>query len=673
MKNTLVYLLIALIFLISSCSNDDFTRSESDLFLDDALTSITNDQLLGKWTINKIKSKDNFTDVTPSIAECGRDFFEILPNENYRDYLFDNSNCTPKINMLTWSLLNGVVAFTNGIESDLWVITELSSNKLVFKFRLDSDSNGKLETFEAVCSRYDPPTEIDVYSRTFYSDFNVGNNDKILFKWDEYKGYNEFLKYEVYRVNTGCSTSQGELISVITDKNQTSFIDGNPPNKEELCYFFKIYTNKGVLGESEPITVSTDNIIVPSVKNIATNLNGSTVNLNWNKYEGYYFSHYEIEVRNYSSGTGGGYKEDKITEITNVDDNNLDIELPYFENPVFVVHVYNIFGKRNTIVIEAENQISTNFTREEILPINFIKFYVSSKDEEVLYFSDYSKLYRYNYSSHAIEKTVDLDSSSIVFLDIFNSSLGQEVIVNTGNSIKVYDINLNFKYSLILSANTVNPEHLIVNEDGYWLVADRSKLYSFKRTNNELSLISESNLYDESFCCSRLNIINIKQNRILVGNKNKSKGIVIAIDSDGVLNGRTLVDARNTSEWDNTSLFSGDNKYVLDLSSRSIYSTETFNKITNLNQNYYPSGISLNGSLILGTNNSSQDDVSVFHEKKVRVLNYPSLNEQVYESKGYPLVVFENYLGQIISISKSFIGGLDTSDAKKDLFIEVIN
>jgi hypothetical protein len=33
-------------------------------------------------------------------------------------------------------------------------------------------------------------------------------------------------------------------------------------------------------------------------------LNNSIVDLNWERYQGYYFSHY-VEVRNYSSGSGG--------------------------------------------------------------------------------------------------------------------------------------------------------------------------------------------------------------------------------------------------------------------------------------------------------------------------------------------------------------------------------
>jgi hypothetical protein len=44
-------------------------------------------------------------------------------------------------------------------------ITE--DNRLVFKFQFDVDSDGELELFKAICNRYEPPVEIDIYSGTF--------------------------------------------------------------------------------------------------------------------------------------------------------------------------------------------------------------------------------------------------------------------------------------------------------------------------------------------------------------------------------------------------------------------------------------------------------------------------------------------------------------------------
>jgi hypothetical protein len=50
----------------------------------------------------------------------------------YREYTFDdNFECTPQINMLSWTLSNGIITATNGTAIDRWVI-ELTA--MVFKF-----------------------------------------------------------------------------------------------------------------------------------------------------------------------------------------------------------------------------------------------------------------------------------------------------------------------------------------------------------------------------------------------------------------------------------------------------------------------------------------------------------------------------------------------------------
>jgi hypothetical protein len=51
-----------------------------------------------------------------------------------------------------------------------------------------------------------------------------------------------------------------------------------------------------------------------------------------------------------------------------------------------------------------------------------------------------------------------------------------------------------------------------------------------------------------------------------------------------------------------------------------------------------------------GTNNNPMSSNSTFHEK-VRI-SYPALKEQTYDAKGYPHVLYQNHLGQLVSISK---------------------
>jgi hypothetical protein len=75
------------------------------------------------------------------------------------------------------------------------------------------------------------------------------------------------------------------------------------------------FTKRRPVRRKQSVNVNTSDIEVSPVNLSQPSLNNSIVDLNWERYQGYYFSHYEIEVRNYSSGSGGGYQEQQLAVI----------------------------------------------------------------------------------------------------------------------------------------------------------------------------------------------------------------------------------------------------------------------------------------------------------------------------------------------------------------------
>jgi len=673
MTHTKLFLkLILLSFLLINCNKEDDSND-----IDEVALNVTSEQIEGIWAIFQIKFENKTSDAPISVEECGRNFFNFSPNGKYSEFVFNNSNCIPVINTVSWSLSNGIITFTDEDEDekDEWTITELTEKGLVVKFNFDANSDGTPEVFYATCKRYTPPNEMDVYTQSFSWEDFVGTDNKILFKWDNYKGYNEFSKYEIYRFGENCNQSQGEIIATITDVDKNSFVDLTPPPLDNLCYRLKIYTNKGLLGESPLINVTTSRVTVPLVDLEEPTLNNSEITLNWSKYDGYYFSHYEIEVRNNSTGSGSEFEKEIVTIIDDINTTNLVIEQPFFNNPVFVIRAYNIFGSTDGFFIESKNQRSTNFKRDEILPVDRINFSIISDNETILYYSDYSSLYKYNYTTNSIENQIELNSSSIIFIKMFKSLFGTEIIVNKGNTLKVYDHSLNFKYDLDIETSNFlfQPEHLIVTKNNYWLITSREKLYTFSRVDNKLTQISVTNLYNETFSSSLINLIDIEQNRILTGNFMKDTGLLVNINENGELSSSIPNNIKTTSQWKNDALFSKDKDYLLNREDNTLYSTNSFELITQLNPKLFVSGISNDGSLFLGTNNSPKISNGSFHEKKVRTYSFPNFHEKEYNTKGYPGIVYQNHLGQLVSISTGLIGSVSNGFPGGSIFVEVID
>ena len=92
-------------------------------------------------------------------------------------------------------------------------------------------------------------------------------------------------------------------------------------------------------------------------------------------------------------------------------------------------------------------------------------------------------------------------------------------------------------------------------------------------------------------------------------------------------------------------------------------------------QPYFPLAINSSGTKVLGTSNDPQWHIEAtsLHEKKVRTLDLISSNLNIFETEGYPHYLFENHLGQIISLSTFFKRTKASfSYERSDFFIEIV-
>ncbi len=672
-----VFLFIFL--LLTGCSDDDDPPLKNrDTNADAAL-------LIGTWAIFQGELEGEVVDIPENNPECGRDFFIYNGNGTYTEYLItDNFECVPDINVLQWSLENGILTLNNAFgQSETLTVVELTSNRFVFSAEIDFDEDGTLELFTFTARPYSPPADVDNYSFTFNRDFVSSELDKIRLSWRAYQGFNTFDRYEIYRASNSCNKSDAQLIQTITTQETDFFIDEDPEPIEELCYFFRLYTDQGQLSESELVSVLTDDIEVPLVDLQPPVVSADQIDLTWSAYQGFYFSHYEIVVRNYLGGSGAGFQEEVITEIEDVNLTSFtDSDPPFVSNPVYAIRAVNIFGNRNGSALAGAGAQEISFNRTGLISMEFIRLLAVDPEETALYFfgnlseSNLQNITKFNYVTNSfILSDTPPNTSSEGFMKVIISPSGKELMLSVGSEIRVYDaLTMNYKYTLrtqnFLSINDF--DH--VGND-IWVITDDENLYAFSRSNDVLTQISAIQLSSNTVNSGRFQLLKLENNNILVGHEFSTDSFTFTIDSNGDISD---TGGANTVTWKNfekTLFFNPNADIILSTTNRNLLNANDFTLLGSFDRPFLPIGLTNDGSTVLGTDNDPDWPIDENSQHQRKAVFYDILSNSVVEQqlKGYPHFIYENPLGQRVSISSWFKReNLKRSSARPDLFVEIL-
>ncbi|MFG6686836.1 hypothetical protein ACGK9U_09665 [Mariniflexile sp. HNIBRBA6329] len=670
--------IVCLIFVfIISCTTDDIDSTKS------ILKYAKKENLYGVWSIYKVESQGRTADVPVNIQECGRDFFIYRENQEYDEFLFQESaTCKPTQNKLKWALNNGIITLSDfeNTGSQIVTINSLSATNFVFTAMLDFDGDNVNEPYTFTAYRYLPPNEFDIYTSSFTRVEEPMFSSHIEFKWNQYNGYNSFIKYEIFRSNDGCSVNSAQLIKTIEDVNLTSFIDENPPVAGSFCYFLKIYTDEGLLGESNAWYINTESIIPKNVAIVNSSYNDNSITISWEKYTGYYFSHYEIRVQDQNTSSSYNVQTVKIIEDVNVT-SFTDFNPPYVNNPVYSIYVHNIFGNSSPLDM-TKNMIKIGFTRDEILDFNNFKFL--SFDAQSKSFFLYGKsiknemrLVKYDYLNKKIaaEAFKMPTSSTDTEMKLITSENGKELLFVQGGDLWVYDAsNLIYKYAL-------KPNNSLVNSFAYlsnniWVVADGDYVKTYKRNGSEFLKIDEKLHFPDHQGSFNYEITKMDANTILLSHNNEGRAIQYTINSEGQITNNGIKQLPMYARYNSDIAVNNSSNLILNKNRNTIYSSVNYSVVAS-----YPNPvITLNfnklGTKIFGTNNDVGTNGNYNHFKKELVV-YDISNQGLSKlaTKGYPLYVAEDDVGNIVSLSSGFprtrYYDYRTSDVA-DLFVEII-
>lgn len=692
MKNKTLYFLFIIVF-FHSCSKDDDSSENINNFFNGADSSASIEDLVGVWSIFSAEFEGEKAEVPINYAECGRDFFVYSRNGTYTEYIYQSSSCDPQISKLEWELNNGILTFTNSLgQTDDFVITKLNSEELVFKVRFDVDEDGELDVFILTANRY-IPEELDLVTNTFNQNSDETFENLLSFTWGAYDGFNSFNRYEIYRsAGENCTKANSELIATITNVNTTEYTDLTPPAAESLCYYLKVYTDKGLLGESNYYGVHPSFFI--RIDPISLNepvVGDNNISLSWEPSESPYFSHYEITVSNFGEGSGSGFQEYPIAEIDDIDVNAyIDDNPPYLENPFYKVYAHNIFGNKSTLRdSQSIGFWEVPFKRKEVIDYKKILSLDVDSEEPIVYF--YGELSgngitgvnirRYNYNTQETESISDIPPQIQTFsgIKVFNSpENGKELLIQQGLELHFYDATtMEFKYA-------IDPEDVFnfldftySPESDLWILASGSEIFTLKRDNTNLSLIDSAPHFTKHQGDIWHRLFVLSNNRVLIGHPNEPNSIVKSLDDNGLIVSTETVDfsirvLNNEKTLNNTFA-----EYMLDAVENRLYNTDTFQQIESFEFPNFPTATSTYGVKIFGTNNDPDWQVNTDSPYKREAVIYDRNSKLVQEitSIGYPHFIFEDYIGNIISISTGFKKEslYENINGKADIFIEQLD
>ncbi|WP_282073005.1 hypothetical protein [Polaribacter atrinae] len=676
-SNFLNLIVLALFSFFFSCSSEDDNLFNENKIQTDAKKA----DLLGVWSIYKVEVNGVEVAVNANLEECGRDFFIYNAAGFYEEFVYQESyTCTPTQNNLNWTLNNGIIALSSNDSNDSGVmkIKNLSNDNFVFIANIDIDGDAVNEEYTFTAYRYLPPNEVDLYSATFQKKEEAPFENHIEFGWDAYKGYNTFEKYEIYRSGKACNLNGATLLKTITDVNLNTFIDEDPLPNSEACYFFKIYTDKGLLGESDPRYINTEFIFPENVyfKNAAVADNKIT--LSWEKYDGYYFSHYEIRVQDQNENSSPNIESVKI--ITDINTTSfIDENPPYINNPIYTIYAHNIFGNISNLN-DDRSMIETNFIRPEILDLRDIQFLSFDAKEQSFFFygkteNNYYRLLKYNYLTNKVtaEAFKLPTTSNDVEMRLVDSGYGKELLFQQSGDLWVYNAEtLNFKYSL-------KPDYVSINSFNYldndiWILSDNDDVFTYKRNGEEFVKIDEKPHFSEHQGSWNYEITKIDKNNILLSHNNEGRAIHYSITANGEIINNGIKEI--PLKFDYNSDVTVNNNLILNKKRNTMYSSVDYSQVLNYSIPKTTLNFNLSGTEIYGTNNFvSLTGQGEDYKKELIIYNIQDKTTTTLTTKGYPNFVMEDDLGNIISVSTSFPSrssyGFSIYDSP-GIFVEII-
>ncbi|MEX0360296.1 MAG: hypothetical protein AB3N10_04830, partial [Allomuricauda sp.] len=291
---------------------------------------------------------------------------------------------------------------------------------------------------------------------------------------------------------------------------------------------------------------------------------------------------------------------------------------------------------------------------------------------------DYSerKIYKFAYDNNSIVAIANtsLNTTATEGIKLFNDNGTIEIAAQSGSrEIEIYDGNsLQSKFTETLTE--VFPMSDFAQLDfEFYAFCDSKNVYVYSRNNTSFTLVDQAPHFSDPIIGAEIKLLTTGNNTFIAGYIESNNSITFQIDSNGFIIDSSMVNLPLQIDYQHNTVFNSSSNLIVNFENKNVYSANSLSIVDQFSEPYFPHNLSSNGQEVFGSNNNPEwsIDENSPHEKRAIIHNLENNSNTEIQTLGYPLFVFENHLGEILSISAGTKReSLFRSSPKKNLFIE---
>lgn len=154
-------------------------------------------------------------------------------------------------------------------------------------------------------------------------------------------------------------------------------------------------------------------------------------------------------------------------------------------------------------------------------------------------------------------------------------------------------------------------------------------------------------------------VIQVNDNKIIIGHKEEKESILYSVDDNGLLKDKKVIplpfNSSYIAKYKNVSFYSASRNSLINYGDKTLYSTLSFRPEIQMPEDLFALGLAKDAKYIFASTINpdwiGSDLKTKLLKREILIFDTGTAQVQSIKTKGYPIRVFENNHGELFSIS----------------------